>query len=362
MLMISLFQLYRINRTYQYLYSIGAVLLVAGICFAFSSVINYHIVAFLLLVTVSLAAVSFDIKPVLVAALLSALLWDIFFIPPRFTYAVTNPEDLVLLLMYFIIVLINAVLTYRIRQVELLARQRAEKGREVHLYNTILNSLSHELRTPIATIIGAADNLLDNKDTLSPENKSILLQEISHAAERLNLQVENLLNMSRIQSGQLKPKPDWIDLYELFYGLVKKVQETGTNKRIELRLAKDLPFIQLDKGMLEQILFNLLSNAVIYTPEQAKIVLSCSHQNSWLECSVEDSGPGFPMEEQQKVFDRFYRITGTKGTGTGLGLSIVKGFTEAMGGEVVLSDSSLGGALFIIKLPAAAAVNMSSNE
>ncbi|GAB2671741.1 hypothetical protein GCM10027036_26330 [Flavihumibacter cheonanensis] len=360
--MISLFQLYRINRTYQYLYSVGAVLMVAGSCFIFSSLIDYHIVAFLLLVTVSLAAVSFDIKPVLLAALLSALLWDVLFIPPRFTYAVTNPEDMVLLLMYFIIVLINAVLTYRIRQVELLARQRAEKAREIHLYNTILNSLSHELRTPIATIIGATDNLLDNKDTLSPENKSTLLQEISHAAERLNLQVENLLNMSRIQSGQLKPKPDWVDLFELFYGLVKKVQETGTNKRIELRLAKDLPFVQLDKGMLEQILFNLLSNALVHTPERTNVIVSCTYNSGWLECRVEDSGAGFPMEEQQKVFDRFYQITGTKGTGTGLGLSIVKGFTEAMGGEVLLTDSTLGGALFIIKLPAVAAAKMSSNE
>lgn len=360
--MISLLQLYQINRTYQYLYSIGAVLLVAGSCFIFSSFIDYHIVAFLLLVTVSLAAVSFDIKPVLVAALLSALLWDILFIPPRFTYAVTNPEDLVLLLMYFIIVLINAVLTYRIRQVELLARQRAEKGKEVHLYNTILNSLSHELRTPIAAIIGATDNLLDNKDTLSPDNKSVLLREISHAAERLNLQVENLLNMSRIQSGQLKPKPDWVDLQELVYGLVKKLQDTNPDKKIEFVLSADLPFVQLDKGMLEQILFNLLSNALVHTPERTNVIVSCTHNSGWLECRVEDSGAGFPMEEQQKVFDRFYRITGTKGTGTGLGLSIVKGFTEAMGGEVLLTDSTLGGALFIIKLPAVAAAKMSSNE
>ena len=360
--MISLFQLYRINRTYQYLYSIGAVLLVAGICFVFSSLINYHIVAFFLLVTVSLAAVSFDIKPVLVAALLSALLWDILFIPPRFTYVVTNPEDLVLLLMYFIIVLINVVLTYRIRQVELLARQRAEKGREVHLYNTILNSLSHELRTPIATIIGAADNLLDNKDSLSAENKSILLLEISHAAERLNLQVENLLNMSRIQSGQLKPKNDWVDLHELVYGLIKKLQDSSPDKSIESRLSPALPFVQLDKGMLEQILFNLLSNAVVHTPDHTKIVLSCTYNRDYLECRVEDSGPGFPLEEQQKVFDRFYRISGTKRTGTGLGLSIVKGFTEAMGGVVTLTDSALGGALFIIQLPAAATINIATNE
>ena len=360
--MISLFQLYRINRNYQYLYSVGAVLLVAGSCFIFSSLINYHIVAFLLLVTVSLAAVSFDIKPVLVAALLSALLWDILFIPPRFTYAVTNPEDLVLLLMYFIIVLINAVLTYRIRQVELLARQRAEKGREVHLYNTILNSLSHELRTPIAAIIGATDNLLDNKDTLSADNKAILLQEISHAAERLNLQVENLLNMSRIQSGQLKPKPDWVDLPELIYGIVKKVHDIDLKKQPEVRLPPDLPFVQVDKGMLEQILFNLLSNAVIHTPEHSKIMVSCTYHNNMLECRVEDSGKGFPMEEQSRVFDRFYRIAGTKGTGTGLGLSIVKGFTEAMGGEVMLTDSSSGGALFIVKLPAAATANNTSDE
>ncbi|WP_290790727.1 sensor histidine kinase [Flavihumibacter sp. UBA7668] len=356
--MVSIFQLYRIERKYQYLYSIGAVLLVAGTCFVFSSLIDYHIVAFLLLVTVSLAAVSFDIKPVLVAALLSALLWDLFFIPPKFSYAVTNPEDLVLLLMYFIIVLINAVLTYRIRQVEKLARQRSEKAREIQLYNTILNSLSHELRTPISTIIGASDNLQENKENLSEANKSILLSQISEAAVRLNHQVENLLNMSRLEAGQLQPKAVWVDLPELLYGLDKKAKEADTKHALRLVLQDELPMVKLDKIMLEQILFNLLTNAQAHTPDDTKIELTCHYKNGQLELTIEDNGTGFPMDERELVFDRFYRLKNTAGSGTGLGLSIVKGFTEALGGEVLLSNSSSGGALFTIRIPAAAAVNL----
>ncbi|KYP16299.1 ATP-binding protein [Flavihumibacter sp. CACIAM 22H1] len=360
--MISIFQLYRIERKYQYLYSIGAVLLVAGGSFLFAEWIDYHIVAFLLLVTVSLAAVSFDIKPVLIAAVLSAVIWDLFFIPPRFSYAVTNPEDLALLLMYFVIVLINSVLTYRIRQVEILARQRAEKTREIQLYNAILNSLSHELRTPIATIMGATDNLLENSSVISETNKSILLTQISESATRLNQQVENLLNMSRLEAGQLKARPDWTDINELLHSLVRTSAGTATGHRISLSVAGNLPMVKLDKRMLEQALFNLLTNAQVHTPAGTFIELGSSYEHGWLSCWVEDNGPGFPMDEQELVFDRFYRLKNTSGSGTGLGLSIVKGFAEAMGGQVVLSSSLQAGSRFTITLPAPAAVNLPVHE
>ena len=132
----------RFSKTRQYLYSILLVCLVAGVCYIFSPYIGYRVVAFILLVTVSLIAMSFDILPVLVAAILSALIWDYFFIPPRFTLRVATTEDNILLLMYFVIALINAVLTYKIRQIEKVAMQKEEKANTVKLYNTILNSLS----------------------------------------------------------------------------------------------------------------------------------------------------------------------------------------------------------------------------
>jgi two-component system sensor histidine kinase KdpD len=128
---------------------------VAGFCYLLSGFMGYRVAALVLLLTVSLLAVSFDILPVLLSAALSAFIWDFFFIPPRFTIHVDNTEDAILLVMYFIIAMINAVLSYKIRQIEKAAQLREERANSVKLYNTILNSLSHELRTPIAAIIGA---------------------------------------------------------------------------------------------------------------------------------------------------------------------------------------------------------------
>jgi two-component system sensor histidine kinase KdpD len=160
----------KLPKSRQYLYCILSVVLVSGICFSMSGLISYRIVAFILLLVVSLLAVTFDILPVLLSAALSAFTWDFLFIPPRFTIHVNTTEDTILLVMYFVIAMINGVLTYKIRQVEKMTRQKEERANSVKLYNTILSSLSHELRTPIASILGATDNLQMNK-RLTDDNK-----------------------------------------------------------------------------------------------------------------------------------------------------------------------------------------------
>src|SRR5882672_3205084 len=151
----------RIGKDRQYLLGILSICVVSAICFQFTAYITAEIVAFILLLTLSLIAMFFDILPVLLTAMLSALIWDYFFLAPRFDFGVGNTDDKILLSMYFVIALLNAVLTYKIRQIEKIARQKEEKTRTFKLYNTLLNSLSHEFRTPLATIIGATDNLLE---------------------------------------------------------------------------------------------------------------------------------------------------------------------------------------------------------
>src|SRR5215831_6353935 len=187
-------------RWKQYFYCVMMVLVMAGVCFGLSGLVGYRVVAFILLVTVSILAITFDILPVLVGAALSAFIWNFFFIPPKFTIHVSTTEDTILLIMYFVIAMINAVLTYRIRRVEKISRIREERANSVKLYNTILNSLSHELRTPLAAIISATDNLQTNP-YLIPRDREQLIAEISKASLRLNQQVENLLNISRLESG-----------------------------------------------------------------------------------------------------------------------------------------------------------------
>lgn len=347
----SNFLLHKFTLRQQYLYSITFVLLVSGVSFILSDFIEYKIVAFLLLVSVSLIAMFFDILPVIVAAILSALVWDYFFIPPRFTFAIQSTENVLLFLMYFIIAMVNAALTYKIRKIEKVANQKIEKENTLKLYNTLLNSLSHELRTPISAIIGATDALQDEKHKLSIEHNAELLSEISKASLRLNRQVGNLLNMSRLESGFLKPKTDWCDINELIYDVVYQLNDSIEKKRITVCVQENIPLFKFDYGLLEQVLYNLIYNAAIYIPKTATVNINASlYNNQTLQIIVEDNGSGFPEDEIAYVFDKFYRLKNSKIGGTGLGLSIVKGFIEAMNGTILLENGKPHGAIFTIKL------------
>lgn len=202
--------------------SILLILLVSATCYVFTQYIGYKIVALILLMTVSVVAMLFDILPVLVAAILSALIWNFFFIPPTFTFHINDTEDVLMFFLYFFIALINAVLTFNIRVAENKARDKEEKENTIKLYNTSLNSLSHELKTPIATIIGNVDILKDNNIKLTATHQKDLLNEIDIASVRLNKQVENLLNMSRLETGMLQLNLDWCDMEELVNATIHK--------------------------------------------------------------------------------------------------------------------------------------------
>lgn len=341
-----------ISKRYQYLISLLFVVAVSSACYPLSQVVGYRVIGFILIISVSLTAAVFDILPVLLSAVLSALVWDFFFIPPYFTFQVGSTEDGIMLSMYFIVAMVNAALTYKIRRAEKAAILREEKENTVKLYNTLLNSLSHELRTPIAIIVGATDNLQSDSGKLTPQNKHELIAEISKASFRLNQQVENLLNMSRLESGFIQPKKDWCDINEIVYDTVKRIEENKITQKIHININPGIPLFKTDKGMLEQILYNLLNNASLYTPADSCIEVVAMCHSDVLEMVVEDNGKGFPEKELSNVFNKFYRLNNAKTGGTGLGLSIVKGFTEALGGSVRLENISTGGARFTIDIPA----------
>lgn len=340
----------KFNRKTQYLVSISVVLLVCSVCYVSASFIGYKIVALVLLMAVSVLAMLLDILPVLLAALLSAIIWNFFFIPPVFTFHIDTPEDLLMFFLYFFISLVNAVLTFKIRRAEKKARDKEEKEKTIRLYNTLLNSLSHELRTPISTIIGAVDALKENKERLSENNQRELLNQLDEASIRLNRQVENLLNMSRLETGMLKPRLDWCDTNDLVHSVIQKIP--AHNHHIQFLPDDTLPLFKYDRGLMEQVLHNLIHNSVCYTPVNSIISIRVSHQSDKCRIEISDNGNGISDSEAPFVFDKFYRVPHTRAGGSGLGLSIVKGFVEAHKGSVTLERSKEGGAKFTIEIPA----------
>lgn len=340
-----------VSLPYQYLIGILLVIVTAGVCLFAQSFLGYRAVALLLLLLVSLMAIVFEILPVLISAVLSAVIWNFLFIPPVLTFHIAATEDALLFLMYFVIALLNAVLTSRIRKAEKKYIEQEEKEHTIRLYNTLLNSLSHELRTPIATVISAIDVLKDDKNHLSEHTQKDLLNEIDIASMRLNSQVENLLNMSRLQSGFLKLKLDWCDVNELIYNSIQKVYSTTAKQSIQFTAEDQLPLYKLDAGLMEQVLLNILSNALLYTPDDTVISIATMFTPENLMIRISDSGNGFPDTELSKVFDTFYRIPHSKTGGTGLGLSIAKGYVEAHHGTISVHNNSTHGAVFTILLP-----------
>lgn len=346
---LNAFNTRKYKKSNQFIISIGLVILVAVICYLASSFIAYKTVALILLVTVSIIAMLFDILPVLTASVLSALIWNFFFIPPIFTFHIYDTEDVLMFLLYFFIALVNAVLTFKIRKEESKTRDKEEKEKTILLYNTLLNSLSHELRTPISTILGAIDTIKDNTK-ISAENQLELLNQIDIASVRLNRQVENLLNMSRLETGILKPNMDWSDINELIHSVIHKIHDSQ-NHIIHFEPTETLPLFKFDRGLIQQVLDNLIHNAIHYTPPDSTIKISAAHLSDHCVITIEDNGNGIAEKEIPFLFNKFYRVPQTKVGGSGLGLSIAKGFVESHNGTITAHNNDKGGATFTLSLP-----------
>jgi two-component system, OmpR family, sensor histidine kinase KdpD len=235
------------------------------------------------------------------------------------------------------------------------AEQAAMLRESERLYTALLNSISHELRTPIATISGAASGLLNPATASDSSNRVALAQDIQTAAERLNRLVENLLDMSRLESGRLTLKREWCDVCDLLGAAVQRMGDGLGEHPVHIHCAPDLPLVQMDFVLIEQVIVNLLDNIRNYTPPTTQIDLEAMITDGALSIRVMDDGPGIPKDELGRIFDKFHRVPGTPTGGTGLGLSISRGLVEAHGGALTAENRILDGACFVIRLPLGAA-------
>jgi two-component system sensor histidine kinase KdpD len=234
-------------------------------------------------------------------------------------------------------------------------REQAAKMRLLEeserLNKTLLNSISHELRTPLAAITGASSSLLEAAVAEDPHARTILVGDIKAASSRLNRLVENLLDMTRIESGGLKIAKDWCDVCDIVNSVLSGLSEELSHHTLRVSVADDLPLVKLDGIIIEQVLSNIILNAAQYAPPATTVHIRSFFDAGKLVFSIEDEGPGLPEESIHRIFDKFYRVPGTRAGGTGLGLSIVKGFVELHGGTVEAANRPGKGAQFLIRLP-----------
>lgn len=227
------------------------------------------------------------------------------------------------------------------------------------LRSALLTSISHDLRTPLASILGSATSLVSYGPMMGEDGRRDLAATIQEEAERLNRFIANLLDMTRLESGAIRPRTGAVDLSEVVGSALERVSRILAGHRVEVDLPADLPMVDIDAVLIEQALFNLLDNAGKYAPAGSRITVRGRRDGGLVRIEVLDEGGGIPPEDVERIFDKFYRVHAQdrQRAGTGLGLAICRGFVEAMGGTVTAGNRhDRSGAVFTLTLPKAADV------
>ncbi len=230
------------------------------------------------------------------------------------------------------------------------ARDAALRAKTEELRSGLLSAVSHDLRTPLATITGAATTLRASSD-LPVEQRRELLDAICEEAERLERLVANLLDMTRLDSGTVEPKREWVPLDEVVGGALTRLERRLAGRPVKTSIAPDLPLVSLDPVLVQQLFVNLLENAAKYTPTRTEIEIRASREGGTLVVDVADRGPGIPPGDEERVFERFHRGAHAGVRGVGLGLPIARAIAQVHGGRLVAANRPGGGAVLRLTLP-----------
>lgn len=250
-----------------------------------------------------------------------------------------------------------------------LALERARFLREIgktealkqsdQLKSAILASVSHDLRTPLTSIMAAVDNLLSTDVEWNEDSKHEFYSIIKEEVERLSRLVQNLLEMARIEAGECRPVKDWGSVPDMISDVLARCVDSLVNHQVTLKIQENMPAVRWDERLMSQVLVCVLENAAKYSPAGTEIALGADLSVDTLRISVHDQGPGILAEEVPRIFDRFYRgKSGAKdGTGTGMGLAIARGIMAAHGGEIHVASEPGSGATFLMTMPVESRTN-----
>ena len=336
----------------EYMMAVLGVAALTVVCWLITPLTGHGAISLIFLLGVLLAGMVLNRGPVLLAATLSAFSWNFLFIPPLFTLHIAKLEDGLTFATYFIVAITVGSLTAQLKAREHLAAQVQLAQESERLRKTLLDCVSHELKTPLAAI-GAASQELSRltSNIQDPRILTELASEIHEGSRRLNRVVDNLLDMNRLESGVIRPKREWCDVRELIQSAIDIESESIDGRDIRLDVPEKIPLAFVDHTLIEQAVAKLVANAGSHTPRRLPIEIDAEYTNDHLLISVSDRGPGIPIEGTERLFEKFYHGDNGKTGGLGLGLSIARGLIEAHGGKLTAENRDGGGARFTITLP-----------
>lgn len=333
------------NNVYPYLVSIVLVFITTLLGeFVKRKLEPTNIVMFYLLAVV-VVAIRWGQGPAILASVLSVLVFDFFLVPPYLTLNVHDFEYLFTFAAFLTVGIIVSTLASKVR--EQIIQRQTEK-----LHSAILNSISHDLKTPLVSITGALSALLEKNSKLDQQQIKELLTTAHGESERLNRLVNNLLDMTRTEFGVLRISKKPCDLRDFIGACFEQFKNRISSRNIKIDFPKDMPEVALDFPYMLKAFTNIIDNALKYSPDGSPVEVTASYASNKVRIAVRDQGCGIPKEDLGRIFDKFYRVQNAENVlGTGLGLSISKNIIEAHGGHIS-AESILGkGATFVVELP-----------
>jgi two-component system sensor histidine kinase KdpD len=281
---------------------------------------------------------------------LSIFAFDLIFVPPRWSLKPTDPQHYFTLLVMVVVGWLITELTERLHRQARRTAAAAVEAQTERLRNTLLSGLSHDFRTPLTTIVGATTSLLEQGAALDEPHRRGLLESVLREAQRMHATTSRLLDLTRLQEGAVQPRCEWCPADELVEEVVRAIGPRLAGHRLDVHTDAEA-VVWCDPTLVEQALVNLLDNAARHTPPGGTIAVAIAiHGERWA-LTVQDSGPGVPAGEEERVFHKFYRAPGigSQGESTGLGLALCAAIARLHGGEIVVMNAP--GARFTMTLP-----------
>jgi two-component system sensor histidine kinase KdpD len=358
------------NETVRYAGAAFTVVAGTGLLLLLRARINSTTVSLAFLLIVLFVAIVWRSGPALLASVLAMLCFNFFFLPPFHTFTIADPQNWVALAAFFITALAVGQLSARAKR----RAEEAESGRveikrlyddlqsafdraseaeaikkSERLKSALLDAVTHDVRTPLTTIKASATLLLDDRESsdqaerLSAYEQQALLRVINHGADRLDHFVEGIVDLARIEAGDMKLYRNWGAVEDIIEAALAQAEPLTRHHQIAVAAAEELPVVRVDARAVAEVIYTLLDNASKYAPRETLIRIEADRiADDVIEIAVEDEGPGISSDMRDLVFERFYRAPGNQSPdragGIGMGLAIAKGIVEAHGGKIRIED------------------------
>jgi len=363
------------SRWASYVLATLGIAAITGILILFRQQINSTTVGFAFLLAILFVAILGGSKPALVASVLGMLCLNFFFLPPFHTFTIADPQNWVALTAFFITALAVGQLSARAKRraeeaeagrVEIRrlyddlqeAFERASEAealkRSERLKSALLDAVTHDIRTPLTSIKASATLLLEDREVmgqaekLGPEEQVAMLRVINHGADRLDRFVEGIVDLARIESGDMKLYRNWGAIDDIIDAALAQAEPLTREHQIRISVEDELPVVRVDARAVAEVIYTLIDNASKYSPAGSTIGIQANRvADDLVEIAVEDQGTGIPPNLRGRVFERFYRAVGngtpgSPNTGIGMGLAIAKGIVEAHAGCIWIEDAVSG--------------------